>query len=351
MSKRHPLIPAIAPHLIQDYYTPEEVDALFGVVKNHGPWPLISALHFTSTEEFLAVAGGKNVPADAKLTDFTSPSFRGYLGQLGVCYYDEVHDIYFSDKLMKTVKEVHGAQYAMTHGMLFNIAGPSHSYDSGHVDSASYRGLTTANCPVWVSAVMAKSGLFEEYKVKTAQVITYFYESGIDGGFTYWPDGPDRKPQRFVPPFHNSAIVSDNSQMYHRREANGPRELRDCPELEITTKLHWGGDDQWILRNGDTEIGRFDEANRRALFHWTGLVFMDSAEVKEYLEHTNDLTLDKVFNMLMADLTERGVAYTEPDDPATDQAFIDLLTKTYALSPDEYPAEAPVNAKAPSTYV
>lgn len=346
--RNHPMVPVAPPYTIDDFYTPAEVDALFGVVKNHGPWPLISALHFKTAEEFLAVAGGPNRPKDAKLTDYTSPSFRGYFAQDGVCFYDEVYDIYFSKRLIEIAKKLHGAEYGMAHNMLFNLAGPSHSYDAGHFDGATWRGINLHNCPLWLIAVMAKSGLFDRYKVKTAQVITYFYESGIDGGFTYWPDGPDRAPQRFVPPFHNTAMVSDNSEMYHRREANGPRELRDCPELDITTVVDWAGNDEWVLSNDGREIGRFDEANRRVLFHWTGLVFRDRAEVTAYLEHTDDLTLDKVFEIFLADLRERGIPCTEPSDPATDPEFIQLLNTTYAMSPQQYPDEAPLDTKSPA---
>lgn len=350
MSNPNAMVPVAPPYTIDDFYSPAEVDALFGVVKNHGPWPLISALHFKSAEEYLAVAGGPNRPKDAKLTDYTSPSFRGYFGKDGVCFYDEVHDIYFNKRLMDIAKKVHGAEYAMTSGMLFNIAGPSHSYDAGHFDTASWRGLALSHTPVWVLAVIAKSGLFERYKVKTAQVITYFYESGIDGGFTYWPDGPNRPPKRFAPPFHNTAIVSDNSQMFHRREANGPKDLRDCPDLDIHTVVEWAGDDQWVLTNDGVEIGRFTEENRRALFHWTGLVFQDKAEVMTYLEHTDDLTLDMVFETLIADMKTKGLSFPEPSDPLNDPEFIALLTKTYAMSPSEYPAEAPLTTNKAEAY-
>ena len=101
------MVPVAPPYTIDDFYTPAEVDALFGVVKNHGPWPLMSALHFKTAEEFLAVAGGPNRPKDAKLTDYTSPSFRGYFAQDGVCFYDEVYDIYFSKRLIEIAKTGH----------------------------------------------------------------------------------------------------------------------------------------------------------------------------------------------------------------------------------------------------
>lgn len=335
------MIPVAPPYQIPDFLSPQETESLFSVIKNHGPWPLINALYFDSAEDYLTVAGGKNPNPNAKLSDYLNPGFRGVMAQDGVCFYDEVHDFYFDKRLIELAKGMHGAEYGLADHLQFNIAGPGHSRDAGHFDGSTWRGLNLNNCPLWLITLMAKSGLFQEYKVKTAQIITYFFESGIDGGFTYWPDGPDRAPQRFAAPFHNTAIVSDNSQMYHRREANGPRELRDYPDLDLHTQLHWGGDGQWVMTNDGAEFARFSDADRRVLFHWTGLVFADRAEVTEYLEHTNDLTLDKAFEIFLADLQGRGIRFTEPSDPLTDREFFALLNATYAMSPDEYPADAP----------
>lgn len=39
MSRRHPMVPVAPPYAIDNFYSPDEVDALFGVIKEHGPWP------------------------------------------------------------------------------------------------------------------------------------------------------------------------------------------------------------------------------------------------------------------------------------------------------------------------
>lgn len=346
----HPLVPDFPPFVVQDFYTERQVDALDTVVRTNGPWPLLASIAFSSTKEFLAVAGGKNPRPDARLTDYTAPTFRGYIGKQAICYHDELRDVYFDPKSLDLIKEVHNAKYSMPHSMQFNIGGPSHSYDAGHFDGPNWRGINTVNTRPWLIAVMAKSGLFDAWKVETAQIITYFFDSDQGGGFTYWPDGPDAQPKRIAPPFRGTTIVSDNSKMYHRREANGPAELRDCPDLEIHTTLHWEGDDQWVLRNHDREIGRFTDTDRRTLFHWTGLVFQDMAEVRAFTEHSDDLTTSKVFELLIGDLHRRGVKFTEPTDPAHDPQFIELLSRTYDMHPQEYPPEAPLDCKF-DTYV
>ena len=344
-TNRHPVTPVAPPRLIEEFYRPDEVDALFGIVRSHGPWRLVLAHHFSSTEEYLAVSGAKDRRPDAKLTDFTAPVFRGYLAQEGVALYDEVHDIYFSRKLLDPVKKMHGAKYGFAHHMLFNLSGPSHSFDAGHFDGRDWRGVSVVNTPVWLVSVMAKSGLFDAWEVKTGQVITYFYDSALDGGFTYWPDGPDRAPRRLPAPFRNTAILTDNSRMYHRREANGPRERRDLPALRMDSLLHADAD-EWVIRNGDTEIARYSGGDTRTLFHYTALVFDDLADVTRYLDHTDDLTFDKVFEVLIADLRVRGVRFSEPSDPMADRDFIALLTDVYAMAPRVYPAEAPLDVRA-----
>ncbi|MGW9131909.1 hypothetical protein [Streptomyces sp. NPDC055681] len=342
MTRRHPITPVMHPEVIQDFYRPEEVEALFGVVRDNAPWQLILAHHFASTEEYLAVSGAADVdPGKVKLSDFIAPTFRGYLAEEGIVMYPELHDIYFSKRLLDPIMEMHGAKYGFASHMLFNIGVPSHSFDAGHFDSGNWLGCSIVNTPVWLLSVMAKSGLFDKWAIKTGQMITYFYDSDIDGGFTYWPDGPDRAPKRFAAPFNNTCILSDNSLMYHRRENNGPAHMRDLPEIRLESLLHHQGG-QWVIRNGEKEIARYGDKEMRSLFHYTALVFDDLPEARRYLDHTDDLTHEKVLGILMHDLKQKGISFPEPADPMKDPDFIALLNKTYAMAPAEYPAEAPV---------
>ncbi|SFT00277.1 hypothetical protein [Saccharopolyspora flava] len=342
--RRHPLTPVAPPRVVDDLYGQDEVATLFGVIAERGPWPLIVAHHFRSTEEYLAVSGGREAKPDATLSDFAAPVFRGYFAKEGVAFYEELRDIYQGRRLLEHAKSVHGAAYGMPHHMLFNLAMPSHSFDAGHFDSGNWRGMSSVDTPIWLLSVMAKSGLFDHWEVKTAQVIAYFYDSDLDGGFTYWPDGPDRAPRRLPSPFWNTGVLADNSRMYHRREASGPRDLRDMPDLEMDSRLHAEGG-EWVVRNGDREIGRYTDGEVRTLFHYTALVFDDRADADRYLDHTDDLTPEKVFDVLGDDLSRRGIAFDFPADPMTNPEFIALLNNTYAVSPAEYPPEAPLDIR------
>nr|WP_138844309.1 hypothetical protein [Rhodococcus pyridinivorans] len=343
--QRHPMIPVAPPSLIENFYTPEEIATIFSVIRENGPWRLILAHHFSSTEEYLAISGGKDRKADAKLSDFVAPVFRGFLGNDGVVFYPELHDIYFGRKLLDTARSLHGAKYGMVHDLFFNLCGPSHSFDPGHFDTAVFRGMGLFNTPIWLLAIMSKSGLFDAWEVKTAQVLTYFNRSDIDGGFTYWPDGPDEDPARIAAPFWNTAFLTDNSRMYHRRESNGARDERDYPDLDMTSQLYAAADGEWSVRNGDKEIRRFGEADMRLLVHYTALLFDDADDVRRYHDHTDDLTPDKVFEMLIDDMRAKGHAIDEPSDPMNDMGFVARLTEFYKMAPSRYPAEAPLEVR------
>ena len=78
----------------------------------------------------------------------------------------------------------------------------------------------------------------------------------------------------------------------------------------------------------------------RLLFHYDAHVFTDLADVKRYYDHTDDLTRDMTFEIMIADLKKRGVAFEMPFDPINDPAFIGVLTQTYAMRPTVYPPEA-----------
>lgn len=343
----HPMTPIKPPAYLSDIFTDDETARLFGVMREKGPWRLIAGIYFNSVEELLAVSGGSGDNAQAlDLSDFLTPAFRGFFGNNGIVYEECVHDIFYSKKLLDLVKSLHGAEYGAPYLFQFNIQGPSPGYDNGHFDGRSWRGMDPTNTPAWLTSIMAKSGLFDAWEVKAGQVITYHYDSDIDGGFTYWPDGPDAPPKRFAPPFRNSGLLTDNQRMFHRGEACGPRDRRGVPEgMALHSLLEADGDEDWKVTTDGTVVNRFKANEMRTLFHYSAHVFTDMADVKRYYDHTDDLDRDRVFDMLIADLRRRGVVFEVPTDPIADRAFIATLTRTYAMSPSIFPEEAPLERR------
>ena len=53
-----------------------------------------------------------------------------------------------------------------------------------------------------------------------ATAVAWFYE-GEDGGFEYWPDGPEQAPSLHEGRIFNTAIIGDNDRMFHRVRPTG----------------------------------------------------------------------------------------------------------------------------------
>ncbi len=193
---------------------------------------------------------------------------------------------------------------------------------------------------------MGKSGLFRDYLIKMAQVITWF--SLDDGsGFTYWPDGPLRPPKRLLPPVYNRGVVVQNEMMVHRGEANGPLDQQIPAGLAFDTVFTGDPQDResWLLKNGDEVIARHHTDQLRFLVHWSAEVFSDFDELKKNMEGSDDLTIERAIDMMVDDVSARGIKLDVPAEPLHDPAFIAALNAAYDLGgPSRYPDEAPISA-------
>ena len=243
-------------------------------------------------------------------------------------------------------KSYWNAEYAKPQLMLFNINGPCANRDPGHLDSPSFRGVRHENAPTWLCSVMGKSGLFTDYLIKMAQVITWF---SLDGGsgFTYWPDGPLNAPKRVRPPVYNRGVVVQNEMMVHRGEANGPLDQQIPAGLAFDTVFTGDPDDrdQWLLKNGDHVIARHHTDELRFLVHWSAEVFSDFDELKKNMEGSDDLTIDRAIDMMVDDVNARGIKLDVPSEPLHDPHFIQTLNAAYDLGgPTRYPDQAPISA-------
>ena len=344
------LRPASPPVILDNVYTNDELNRLLGVVRDHGPWRLIIAQHFASAEELIATLSG-SMPegVEPSLDMFLSPTFRGFYGNYGTSLYPELHDIFYKQEFVEYAKAYWKAQYAKPQMMLFNINGPCANFDPGHLDSPSFRGVRYENSPTWLCAVMAKSGLFQDYLIKMAQVITWFSHCPTSG-FTYWPNGPLEEPERLTPPLRNRGVVVQNEMMVHRGEANGPVEQQRPAGLQFHTVFQ--GDptsrDHWLLKTDDTVIARHHTDELRFLVHWSAEVFEDFTELKKNMDHSDDLTHERVFDTLIKDVRSRGIDIKTPSDPLRDPAFIRTLNAAYDIgAPKFYPEEAPVSPMFP----
>lgn len=339
------LRPVSEPRLLHDIYAVDQHRRLVEVVRREGPWKLILAQHFSSAEEVVATLSGSMPEGVTPTFDmFLTTHFRGYLAEHGTCFYPELEDCFYNGKFLDLARSYWKAKYAQPMMMLFNIQGPAHCHDPGHLDGVNFRGLTHANSPIWLANTMGKSGLFKSYLKKMAQVIAWFYPGDLGGGFTYWPEGPLAQPKRLPSPMWNNGVLVQAEMMYHRPEANGPLDMRHPQGLAFNSMF--GADpevsDGWQITTDGKVIQRIPAKETRFLVHWSADVYEDFAELKKTMDHSDDLDHEKVFDIFIQDLRARGISFPMPSEPLNDPDFVHLLAQTYDVgTPHIYPPEAP----------
>lgn len=340
------LRPVSPPRELDNVYTADQLQRLLGVVRSSGPHKLIISQHFASADELIATMSGSFPEGVTPTLDmFLTPTFRNYIANYSSCLYPEIFDCFYNEKFVELAKQYWGAQYAKPQMMLFNVNGPCANTDPGHLDSPSFRGVRYENSPTWLCSVMGKSGLFREYLIKMAQVITW-WSHDANSGFTYWPDGPRAAPKRLPAPIYNRGVLVQNEMMVHRGEASGALERQSPAGLAFDSVF--AGDpssaDHWVVKNGEAVIERYHTDELRFLVHWSGEVFEDFAELKKNMDHTADLTFDQVFDTLIQDVRSKGIQIETPSDPLHDPMFIRSLNAAYDIGvPLTYPPEAPVS--------
>jgi len=326
--------PVARPVVFENAYSEDQHRRLFDLAKRRGPWPLIVAHHFKSGEELLATTSGMATDGvKPTIADFTTPVFRGFLTYDKVCLYPEIQDCFYNPSFLDRVRAYWRAEYAEPDSMLFNLQGPCPGGSSPHVDATRFRGITLENTPVWLMNIMVKSGLFKRWQARKAQVIAWWYRGRIGGGFYYWPDGPLEPPEHIPAPMWGRAVVVENEMMFHTAESCGPPALRRPEGLEFHSRLAPDpeSEDGWRITTDDRVIQRIPASEIRFLVHWGANLYRDLDELKQALDHTDDLTHERIFDVMTADLRQRGVAFDIPSDPLADPAFIALVNDVYGI--------------------
>jgi hypothetical protein len=328
------LTPCAPPVVLDGVYLDGQFETMLDLVKREGPWPTIVSHHFQSADELIATVAGV-VPENHGLTldDLSGPHFRGFFAKNSVCLYPEIHDIFYNQRFLNLVKSYWRCDYAKPTLMLFNICGPHESGTSSHLDAVTFRGVRIENTPVWLQNVMGKSGLFTDYLVKMGQVITWWYK-GEQGTFTYWPDGPLEAPKKLDHPLWNRGVVVQNEMMFHRGDPVGRPDERDISGVKARSVFQYDADDDaWDVLTDGERIHRYRPEQIRFLSHWNAELYADLDELRKVMDHTDDLTHERVVDTLLADMRSKGVKVAEPTDPLHDVAWIQALIHTYTIAP------------------
>lgn len=330
--------PFAPPRGLDNVYSDEQYRALMDLIRNRGPWPMVTKGRFENVEQIAASTSGR-IDRSVSMDTFIVAQFRGWVASHGTSYHPELDCIFYDPKLRALARDYWGAEYSRPTFMYFSVSGPFEATDPGHIDGVTFRGVRKENAPLWILSLMGKSGLFDRWMVKMAQVVTWWCQCPT-GGFTYWPDGVDGAPQRVTAPMWNKGLVVQNERMYHRPESNGPPERRQYEGLTFDTEL--GVDpsdrDRWLMKTGDRVNAELHTNDLRLMLHWNAEVYRDMDDLKLHSDHRDDLTHEMVAEIFMADLRKRGVAFTPPSDPYHDMDFVGVLNDVYNPGlPRHYP--------------
>lgn len=291
--------------------------------------------YFEDDAEFRATAG----EASRKRAVFIAPVFRGdwaYEQPL----IDEVDDLLHHAGFVEAAKTIFSSDCVRPFSVYSNLTWQlPFAQGPGHIDVAEFRGMNRTVYPIWLLTAMNHSRLFEAWRIPIATAVAWFYE-GRDGGFDYWPEGPDAPARIHEGEIFNTAIVGDNDRMFHRVRPVGAQEDGIVSGLTQEARLVHRGGDRWGVDDAGGACAEFDFAQLRISLSWKARIFADSADEQRFLDHGDDLGVETMWRIFEDDLAKRGIDATRPADPIRDPAWIALLSSTYVREPTTAPLAA-----------
>lgn len=291
--------------------------------------------YFTDDAEFHAAAGedSRGQPM------FIAPVFRGdwaYNEPL----IDDVEPLLHHEGFIDAAKKIFGSEIVRPFSVYSNLTWQlPFSQGPGHIDVPEFRGINRTAYPVWLLTTMNHSRLFEAERIPIATTVAWFYEGG-DGGFDYWPEGPQAAPRAHEGKIFNTAIVGDNDRMFHRVRPTGLADQGLISGLSADAELVAQSGSEWTIEDRGTCRATFDYSEIRISVSWKAHVFADEADEQRTRSHDEDISIDEVWNRFSRDLDQRGIAQRPEGDPLRDPTWINLLSSTYVEEPKSEPAAA-----------
>ena len=286
-------------------------------------WPV--QRYFGSDAEYATLAG-----AGGAAPMIVAPVFRGNWATEGVAEPD-VAPLLHHPPFLDAARRLFDAELVEPTTVYVNCTWQlPFAQGAGHTDIPAFRGLDRSRYPVTWLSIMGLSGLFEDVRLRIATAVAWFYR-GRDGGFEYWPEGPDRPSRVHEGEIENTAIVGDNDFMWHRVRATGrPRD--GMARLSLDSELVRAGG-AWVVREGESRFGSFGWEALRVSLSWKALVFASDTDRRLTREHADDIDLAEVLRRFGEDLSARGIEVAWPADPVRDPATIRLLSEAYVRYP------------------
>ncbi len=210
--------------------------------------------------------------------------------------------LYENERLIEAAKQIFDRPIVEPAIVYANILLPGQEL-AVHTDVPEFRGLNRKAHPEWLIVVAHHSGLFDDYRMPIATSVSWYQDTN-GGEFAFYPDGVDGAAGAYDVHF-NTAVIMDTDSVFHGVDRVMEVD-RPMPNFTPRMRLHAVGDRQWVVRDGEEEIGRYQWDDMRFSISWKAYCFHDEAERDAWREHTRDLDSGAVLDTLCADLRERG---------------------------------------------
>jgi hypothetical protein len=228
--------------------------------------------------------------------------------------------------LRETARQISGRDLIVPAIVYANLLIPGQEL-AIHTDVPEFRGANRKLLPQWLLVCMLHSGLFENWRIPIMTCVSWFGKAR-GGAFTFYPEGV-AGAREAIPATHNSAILIDTDQVFHGVE-RVVHNLPDTPAIGKQTRLHHGGGDRWLLREGDTVLGEYSWSNLRYSISWKGYCFKDEHEQAKWRDGADNLTLDVILDTLETELHERHILSGGRPEPTE---FAMMLVGTFIRFP------------------
>jgi hypothetical protein len=314
-----PRPPVVLDHVVDDR------NEVWRLIDAHAPyWPV--QRYFANSAEY-ATLSGQNEPAQM----IVAPVFRGNWAFDGDVL-DGVQPILDSERFCGAARQLFDAEIVRPTTVYVNLTWQlPFPQGAGHTDIPAFRGFDRTTYPITFLTIMGLSGLFEDVRVKVATGVSWFYR-GTDGGFEYWPEGPDGPSVLHEGGIDNTAIVADNDFMWHRVRPTG-KPADGMVTMSKDAELVRRDGDGWAIVDGGKELGAFTTERLRVSLSWKGIAFTDDADRRRHDDHLDDIDLVGVLKRFSDDFAARGEQLDVPSDPLSDPTFVRTLRDAYVRYP------------------
>jgi hypothetical protein len=209
------------------------------------------------------------------------------------------------ERVFEAARQFYGAEVVVPHTLFVNLMAAIPECGPVHTDNPLFRGRDRSNTPMLLLRTMLWSGLFERWA--TRQATSIWWMNDVEGGgLAYWPEGPEKPPQRHVGAMANTSIVGDNHGMFHQVEPVGPF---DGDIRLVSTSAELGpaddGSGDWVVMDRGVESYRAPLDRIRISVLWKAHVF-PTEEERRRVEH-DTLSLADVARIFNEDLAARGL--------------------------------------------